>query len=275
MKKTMLIMMFGLFQMPVFAETNILIEVKLFKDWMIKDERMWGSFNLAIKNTETEPLRLFKHPFDFEVGQLAVRTLPHNTNMPSWVGERREQDYQGMALSGAWKVDGCEVFFELPPGETHVYEGRKFSVLDYIPFSEEMRFTVSVYLGKGFWLDSEPVIIKGVVPDSEEYLATITDVNGSRDLVTVTYKNERWLYTKLSRVYAPRFPLSLTNKIRVEPHGNTIWDGDKSIKHDINLGLISEAPDENNVFGKWTRERKQRAETDNAEVRRKKTEAGN
>ena len=30
--------------------------------------------------------------------------------------------------------------------------------------------------------------------------------------------------------------------------------------------------DENNVFGKWTRERKQRAEADNAEVRRKKAE---
>jgi hypothetical protein len=39
--------------------------------------------------------------------------------------------------------------------------------------------------------------------------------------------------------------------------------------------IILEGPDENNVFGKWTRERKQKAEADNAEVRRKKQEAGN
>jgi len=37
--------------------------------------------------------------------------------------------------------------------------------------------------------------------------------------------------------------------------------------------VLTEGPDENNVLGKWTRERKQKAEADNAEVRRKKAEA--
>ena len=75
--------------------------------------------------------------------------------------------------SGFGSIGGGEVFFELPPGETHVYEGRKFYLLNKIPFSDEMRFTVSVYLGNGVYLDSEPVMLKGVVPDSEEHIATI------------------------------------------------------------------------------------------------------
>jgi hypothetical protein len=45
--------------------------------------------------------------------------------------------------------------------------------------------------------------------------------------------------------------------------------------YDMYKSVIVEGPDENNVLGKWTRERKQKAEADNAEVRRKKQEAGN
>ena len=72
-------------------------------------------------------------------------------------------------------------------------------------------------------------------------------------------------------------PVSLTNKIRIEPHEGKgslykIWDGDKSMIFQKNNGMLLEGPDENNVFGKWTCERKQRAEADNAEVRRKKAE---
>jgi hypothetical protein len=269
MKKMILTTMFGLFQMSVFAETNALIEVKFFKDWAIKGEIISLNFNLAIKNTGTDPIRLFKRPADFEIGQLVIRPLPRNPNTAD-ENERQEFEY-GMAMSnkGDW--------FELLPGETHVYEGRKLFTPLQVPFAEEMRFTVSVYLRKGVWLDSEPLMLKGVVPDSEEHIATITDgVNPYQyDLVAVTYKNERWLYSKSSS-YFQVCPISLTNKIRVEPHDgkrlHKIWDGDKSMIYEFGLVLLTEGPDENNVFGKWTRERKQKAEADNAEVRRRKAE---
>ena len=52
-----------------------------------------------------------------------------------------------------------------------------------------------------------------------------------------------------------------------------IWDGDKSMIYHLIKSVLTEGPDENNVLGKWTRERKQKAEADNAEVRRKKAEA--
>jgi len=271
MKKMMLITMCGLFQTSVSAETNALIEVKLFKDWVIKGEEMPHNFNIAIKNTGTAPILLIKHPAFFSVGQLSMRPLPRKRDTAK-ENEKQEQEYQ-MAHTGK---DGL---FELPPEETHVYEGRKFFIHEKFPFSEEMRFTISVYLSKGVWLDSEPVRLKGIIPDSEEHIATITDgVNPHQyELIAITYKNERWLYTKLGGYYFSDFPLSLTNKIRVEPHDgkrlHKIWDGDKSMIYELGQGTLLEGPDENNVFGKWTRERKQRAEADNAEVRRKKAEA--
>ena len=52
-----------------------------------------------------------------------------------------------------------------------------------------------------------------------------------------------------------------------------IWDGEKSMIYQDGVCMLLEGPDENDVFGKWTRKRKQRAEADNAEVRRKKAEA--
>jgi len=248
----------------LFAETNALIEVKLFKDWVIKGEL--GFASLAIKNTGTEPILLVKNPAEFERKQFTTRPLPPN----EYEDSRLEREYQRMTT-----IDKTE-FLSLRPEETHMYEGRKFGLEETSFFSEgEMRFTVSVYLGKGVWLDSEPVILKGVVPDSIEHLATVAETIFPRDLVAVTYKNERWLYTKLGGYY-PDFPLSLANKIRVEPHEARghykIWDGDKPIVFDLLQSLILEGPDENNVFGKWTRERKQKAEADNAEVRRKKAE---
>ena len=257
----------------LFAETNALIEVKLFKDWMIKEEQFLDNFNLAIKNTGTDPIRLANDPVDFEIGQLAVRTLPRKPDTPDekvW----QEHQYQVIMQSGFGKIGGGSVFFELSPRETHVYEGRKFGAHNGFPFTDEMRFTVSVYLGNGFYLDSEPVTIKGVVPDSEEKVGAVGDVNGSRDLVAVTYRNERWLYTKLDRLYFSDCPVSLTGKIRVEPHEGKgqyrIWDGDKPMVFNMYKSVLVEGPDENDVLGKWTRERKRKAEADNAEVRRKR-----
>ena len=255
--------------LPAFAETNALIEVKFFKDWVIKGEEVPHNFNIAIKNTGTAPIRLIKHPAFFSVGQLSMRPLVRNSN-PIKENEKQEQEYQMAVHAGTGEL------FELPPEETHVYEGRKFFIHEELPFAEEMNFTVSVYLSKGVWLDSDPVTLKGVVPDSEEHVATVTNVNGPRDLVAVTYKNERWLYTKLGGHYFEVCPLSLKNKIRVEPHDgkslHKVWDGDKSMIFLLGQSILTEGPDENNVFGKWTRERKQRAEADNAEVRRKKAE---
>jgi hypothetical protein len=251
------------------AETSALLEVKFFKDWGIKGEEMSHNFNIAIKNTGTDPIRLFKHSVDFEIGQLAMRPLPRNLDVPE-ENEKQEFEYRmARANNGG--------FFELPPEETHVYEGRKFFISQQLPFSEEMRFTVSVYLDKGVWLDSKPVMLKGVTPDSVEKVTTVGDANYSSDLVAVTYKNERWLYSTGGGYYFEICPVSLTNKIRVEPHEGKgrlykIWDGDKSMIYRDGHSILTEGPDENNVFGKWTRERKQKAEADNAEVRRKKEE---
>ncbi|MCL1921765.1 MAG: hypothetical protein FWG50_11965 [Kiritimatiellaeota bacterium] len=269
MRKMMLTATLGLLQMSAFAETNALIEVKLFKEWVIKGEEFGGNFNLAIKNTGTAPIPLAKKRVYFSSWQLAMRPLPH------------KPDYSESELHG--KGDrltipkGNEHFFELPVGETHMYEALKFLIDKQPPFSEEMRFTVSVYLGNGFWLDSEPMMLKGVAPESEEKVGVITDINGSHDLVAVTYKGERWLYSKGGGYYFSVCPLSLTNEIRVEPHDGKrlykIWDGDKPMIYQDGQSILTEGPDENDVFGKWTRERKQRAEADNAEVRRKKAEA--
>ena len=240
----------------LFADTNALIEVKVFKDWVIDGEVNFGNF--AIKNTGTDPLPLAKRAFDFEDKQLTTFTSEHES------ADEREARFKGMGGG----------LFLLPSGETHVYEGRTFFIENR---DGKLYFKMPVYFGNGVWIDSEPVTFNRVVPDSVEQVATLTDVNGSNDLLTVTYKNERWLYTKLGECYFPNFPLSLTNKIRAEPHDGTrlykIWDGDKSMILQKGTSLILEGPDENNVFGKWTRERKQKAEADNAEVRRKKKEA--
>ena len=242
------------------AETKALIEVKLFKDWVIKGECTFGGF--VFKNAGADPIPLARKAIDFEMYQL----------MPSKSEDARSLD--GGLKRIEQRSDG---FVLLLPGETHVYEGRTF-LLDTKPiFSEgEIRFTKPIYFGNGVWIDTEPMIFIGVVPDSEEHIATLTDVNGSRDLVAVTYKNERWLYTKLGGLYFSNCPVSLTNKISVEPHDGTklykVWDGDNSMIYQKGLGMLTEGPDENNVFGKWTRERKQKAEADNAEVRRKKQE---
>jgi len=283
MKKQMLtVTTLCLFYVPASADTNALIEVKLFKDWVIKGECDFG--NLAIKNTGTEPILLFKNPVDFEGGQLLTRPLPRNP----YADRSQENHYQVIQEDGE--------FFNLLSEETHVYEGRKFHLGDYrYVFSDEMRFTVSIYLGKGFWLDSEPLTVKGVIPDSEEDVAIIKHnelarqgkSDGSpRKLVLVTYKNERWLYVKslpISQIpnsggaYYPVCPVSLTNKIRVESYDDAllfkILDGENSMIFHMTKSILTEGPDENNVLGKWTRERKQRAEADNAEVRRKKAEA--
>jgi len=269
MKKryTIITMLVGIAPL-LFAGTNATIEVKLFKTWGIAGEEFSYNLDLAIKNTGTDPILLAKNPVYFEAWQLAMRPLPHKPDIEE--NEKHNQDDR-VTIGG-----GTDYFFELPVGETHVYEGRRLFLVEQMPFSETMHFTISVYLGKGFWLDSEPMTFKGVVPDSEEHIATLTDANGSRDLVAVTYKNERWLYTK-STTYWPVCPISLTNTIRVEPHEGKgrlykIWDGDKSMIYQDGTCILLEGPDENNVFGKWTRERKQKAEADNAEVRRKKAE---
>ncbi|MCL1919928.1 MAG: hypothetical protein FWG50_02450 [Kiritimatiellaeota bacterium] len=268
MRKMILTAMLGLLQISAFAETNALIEVKLFKDWVIKGEEFGGNFNLAIKNTGTDPILLAQKPLYFSVWQLAMRPLPHKPDYS-------EDELHGKGDRATISKNG-DYFFELPTGETHVYEGWKFFLSGQtLSFSEEVRFTVSVYLGKGFWLDSEPVMLKGIIPDSEEKVGVITDINGSHDLVAVTCKNERWLYSK-SADYWSICPISLTNKIRVEPHDGKrlykIWDGEKSMIYRDGQMILLEGPDENDVFGKWTRERKQKAEADNAEVRRKKAE---
>ena len=250
----------------LFAEMNAHIEVKLFKDWVISGEVNIGT--IVVKNTGTVPLPIAKNPAYFDMGQLAQSKSGNKGP--------RESDYKGIERHGGG-------FISLPPGETHVYEGYKFHIENPDPSSDEMHFTFTVYFGNEVWIDSEPVNLNEVVPDSIEHVATLTDVNGSRDLVAVTYKNERWLYTRLSSrrrnegdLFFPDFPLSLTNKIRVEPHEDKgvykIWDGDKSMIFHMTKSILLEGPDENNVLGKWTRERKQKADADNAEVRHKKAE---
>ena len=271
MKKMMLAATaLGLLHAPISADTNALIEVEMFKDWVIKGEMNFG--NLAIKNTGTDSILLAKDPVYFQIGQLKARPLPRDF----YADRAQEEHYKVMQWDGE--------FFNLLPDETHVYEGRKFYLGDYnqYVFSNKMQFTVSVYLGKGFWLDSEPLTVNGVVPDSEVYLATVNNKkrnsNWLSKLVVVTYKNERWLYQKsnTSNIYWLVCPLSLTNKIRVENYDDEeqfrIWDGDKPMIFHLTKSVLTEGPDENDVLGKWTRERKQRAEADNAEVRRKKAE---
>jgi hypothetical protein len=72
----------------------------------------------------------------------------------------------------------------------------------------------------------------------------------------------------------PICPLSLIGKIRVELHDGEnlfrIWDGDKPMIYHMAKNMLTEGLDEHNVLAKWTRERKQKAEADNAEVRRRK-----
>ena len=272
-KLTQLMMALCLFHVFAHAETNALIEVKLFKDWIIEGEVAFGNF--VIKNTGTDSLPLAKRAFDFEGGQLAIFASEHES------AREREGRYQDIERLGG--------FISLLPGETHVYEDRKFLIENR---NGELHFKMPVYFGNGVWIDSEPVTFNRVVPDSKEHLETITHNKFARQgrvgltpqkLTLVTYKNERWLYSSFvsrsqneKELYFPICPLSLTNKIRIEPYDDEwlfkIWDGDKSmIYHKSNNALI-EGPDENNVFGKWTRERKQKAEADNAEVRRRKAE---
>jgi len=274
MKKSLTLLAMIAGTTPLFAETNALIEVKLFKGWVIKRECGFG--NLAIKNIGTDPSRLTKDAVDFDISQLYARSFP-DKSAEYWETEI-ENRYQMLFFEEA-------EFFNLLSGDTHVYEGRKFLLPARAPFSDEMRFIVSIYLGNGFWLDSEPLTVKGIVPDSEEYVATVGGGDFPCHLVTITYKNERWLYMKTlpserlrsAGGYYSICPVSLADKIRVEPHDDKalfkIRDGDKFFIYDFKKSVIVEGPDENNVLGKWTRERKQRAEADNAEVRRKKAEA--
>ena len=238
----------------LFAETNALITVHLFKDWVIAGEDTFGGF--VFKNTGSDPLPLAQKVIDFEGYQLM--------QYKSEGAKRAEERFQGIEQRGG--------FYFLPPGETHIYEGRKF-YLDNV--EGKMPFTIAIYFGNGVWIETEPITLNGVVPDSEEKVTTITNAYGSFDLVTVTYKNERWLYAKYSRCCFPVCPIS-QGEIRIEPYDgkqlHKIWDGDKSMIYQAGSGLILEGSDENNVLGKWTRERKQKAEADNAEVRRKRAE---
>ena len=251
-----------------------MIEVKLFKTWIIpRESSAFG--NLAIKNTGTAPILLAKDVINFEIAQLDTHLA--NSTSQSKQDPTRDTDFKMYVLDDHQS-------FELQSGETHVYEGRK---LYFDPPWSEKPFVVSIYQGKGFWLDSEPLNVSRVTPDSEEFLADINDglnFPSIWTLVTVTYKNERWLYKKsLPRErnsggnYYAVCPLSFTNKIRVEPHQGhgiyKIWDGENPMIFDIKKSMLLEGPDEHNVWGKWTRERKQQAEADNAEVRRKKQEA--
>ena len=252
----------------VFADTNALIEVKLFKTWVIAGEEFEHNFNLTITNTGSDPIKLFKDAYDFSMGQLCMRPLPRNPDTAQ-ENERQEREY-GMVRK--------DKLFELPPGETHVYEGRKFFITEpALDFSAEMRFTASVYLRNGVWLDSGPVTLYGVTPDAEKKVGTVGDANFPCDLVAVTYRNERWLYSKSDGGYFEICPVSLTGRIRAEPHEGKgrlykIWDGDKSMIYQHGWSILLEGPDENDVLGKWTRERKRKADADNAEVRRKRGE---
>lgn len=259
----------------LFAETNALIEVKLFKTWVIGTEWICGS--LTIENTGTEPLPLAKTAVDLDIGQLSTRSLDNSVVAQS-AGGSYELNYREITLSG----EGFEV---LPVGEKKVYEDRRFLFTSCVPFSETMRFKVSVYLGNGVVADSAPLTIYGVVPDMEESIAPITNnklvrqgkTNGPKwDLVAITYRNERWLYKKSpqKRLYSPVCPVSLKNKIRVEPYDDAllfrIWDGNKSMLFHMSKSMIVEGPDENNVLGKWTREKMKEVKAHNNEVRRKK-----
>ena len=274
-------MLFVGFTTLLFAETNALIEVELFKTWVIGTEWCYGG--LTIENTGTVPLPLAKTVEDFEMGQLATRTLDNQATVCG--GGPPDLMHRDIAEVG-------EGFEMLPVGEKKLYEGRQFLFPPRAPFSGTIQFKVSVYLGNGFFLDSKPITVHGVTPDSEEYVATIRhnkfaregkNKGPERELVAVTYRNERWLYQKslpvpqlsLSRpLYYPVCPVSLKNKIRVEPYDDAllfkIWDGDKSMIFHMNKNLIMEGPDENDVLGKWTRDKKKEVQAHNDEVRRKK-----
>ena len=273
-KRCVMIVLFTCIAPLLLAETNALIEVKLFKTWVIKGE--WNFGNLVIQNTGTEPFLLASAPEDFEMGQLDTRSLDNNRGgeTPSM----REELYRLITDEGG-------KFVPLSVGEKCVYAGRKFHLPQRSSFSETMRFKVSVYLGNGFWLDSEALTVSGVIPDSEEYVATITNNKFIKQkkigvdhwkLVLITYKEERWLYkTSITGGgYYPVCPVSLGNKIRVEPHNDAelfrIWDGDKSMIYNMYSNMIVEGPDENDVLGKWTRDKKKEVQAHNDEVRRKK-----
>lgn len=149
----------------LFAETNALIEVKLFKTWVIESE--WPCGNLTIMNTGTEPFLLAKEAVDFSIGQLATRSLDNNITAQI-AGGSYELNYREITLSG-------EGFDILPAGEKKVYEGKSFLFPSCVPFSETMQFKVSVYLRNGVIVDSKPLIINGVTADSEDFLASITE----------------------------------------------------------------------------------------------------
>lgn len=271
----MIVLLVG-FAPLLFAGTNALIEVKLFKAWVIESE--WPCGNLAIMNTGTEPFLLAKEAVDFSIGQLATRSLD-NSITAQIAGGSYELNYREITLSG-------EGFDILPVGEKKVYEGKSFLFPSCVPFSETMRFKVSVYLGNGIIIDSKPLIINGVIADSEEFLASITNnklvrqgkTHGAKwDMVTITYKKERWLYKKSpqKKLYSAICPISLNNKIRVEPYDDAllfrIWDGDKSMLFHMSKSIIVEGPDENDVLGKWTREKKKEIQVHNDSVRHKKS----
>lgn len=269
----MIVLLAGLAPM-LFAETNALVEVKLFKTWVIESE--WGYGNLTLENTGTEPLLLAKTAEDFNIGQLSTRSLDNKVCGPAGGGSY-DGAYKEIELSG----DGFE---RLPVGETKVYEGRKFLLPVRAPFSEVMRYKVSVYFGNGVFVDSAPLTVNGVVPDSEEFVATIGHNKFIREgkrkgfgwkILAISYRNEKWLYktSVAGGGYYPICPVSLKNKVRVEPYDDAllfkIWDGDKSMLFHMDKGMIVEGPEENDVLGKWTREKKKEVKSRNAEVRRK------
>ena len=274
-KRCVMIVLFVGFTTLLFAETNALIEVELFKTWVIRGE--WGVGNLVIQNTGTVPLPLAKTAEDFDIGQLSTRSLDNKVCGPAGGGSY-DGAYREIGLYG----DG---FTMLPVDEKKVYDGRKFLLPARAPFAETMTFKVSVYLGSGIFVDSPPLTVNGVVPDFEEYVATIGHNRFIREgkrkgpewkLIAISYKSERWLYkTSLTGGgYYPICPVSLKNKIRVEPYDDAllfkIWDGDKSMIFHMNKSMIMEGPDENDVLGKWTRDKKKEVQAHNDEVRRKK-----
>ena len=278
MKKryTIITMLVGIAPL-LFADTNALIEVKRFKTWVVKNEQNF--YAIAIKNIGTEPILLAKTTDEFYLGQLSTRSLDNKLGSPPGGPITYDEAYEEIEMFEKGR------FEPLPVGETRVFEGRKFLLSSRAPFAETMQYKVSVYLGNNFWLDSEPLTVHGIIPDSEEYVATVGEANFPCDLVAVTYKSERWLYVKTlpneqlrsaGGSYYSICPVSLTNKIRVEPHDGKslykIWDGGTSMIYRDGQTIIVEGSDEHNVLGKWARERKQQAEADNAEVRRQKAE---
>lgn len=267
-------MLFAGFAPLLTAETNALVEVVLFKNWKIKNE--WNFGNLTIQNTGSESFLLAKTADDFDLGQLSTRSLDNKLDGPPG-GTSYDKAYEGINMFE-------EGFQPLAVGEKRVYEGRRFLLPVRVPFAETMHFKVSVYLGNGTFIDSSPLTVNGVVPDSEEYVATV--INNKfvkqgkkgvypKKLVAVTYKTERWLYSTsvTGGGYYPICPVSLKGKLHVEPYNNAelfkIWDEDKSMIYNMYSNLIVEGPEENDVLGKWTREKKNEVKAHNEEVRRR------